>query len=274
MNALPVLGAPLHWPPVLLALTAIAVTPGIHLLASPLLEGRKVTWRDDYAAVLVGDPLLALAVGLGADLSQPGGPRGWPASWIAGCAWLAGGWTFGLWQSRREFVAGRYTVGQILSPTKLWHQFVVYPLLGYWVTATVLSGLGAAGTPRAASRPRSSSPAPPPGRDWPGMRYAIPNPATAHSTGPVSTRYAAASHLRPAAANRKDNRNGPGLLHPGPAAGRMMGCTLSSAQIIPFCTGQLATLDGTVAAHWAALRAFSSTFPPHSRDAQIVAWAH
>lgn len=147
MNALPVLGAPLHWPPVLLALTAMAVTPGIHLLASPLLEGRKVTWRDDYAAVLVGDPLLALAVGLGADLSQPGGPRGWPASWIAGCAWLAGGWTFGLWQSRREFVAGRYTVGQILSPTKLWHQFVVYPLLGYWVTATVLSGPGAAGTP-------------------------------------------------------------------------------------------------------------------------------
>ena len=33
------------------AVTAIAVTPGVHLLASPLLEGRKVTWRDDYAAV-------------------------------------------------------------------------------------------------------------------------------------------------------------------------------------------------------------------------------
>jgi hypothetical protein len=147
VNALPVLGAPLHWHPVLLALTAIAVTPGVHLLASPLLEGRKVTWRDDYAAVLVGDPLLALAAGLGADLSQPGGPRGWPASWIAGCAWLAGGWTFGLWQSRHEFAAGRYTLGQILSRTKLWHQFVVYPLLGYWVTAAVLSGLGAAGSP-------------------------------------------------------------------------------------------------------------------------------
>ena len=147
MNALPVLSAPLHWHPALLAVTVLAVSPGVHLLASPLLEGRKVTWRDDYAAVLVGDPLLALAAGLGAGLSQPGGPRGWPASWIAGCAWVAGGWTFGLWQSRREFVAGRYAVGQILSPTKLWHQFVVYPLLGYWVTATELSGLGAADTP-------------------------------------------------------------------------------------------------------------------------------
>jgi hypothetical protein len=146
MNALPVLGAPLHWHPLLLTLTAFAVAPGVHLLASPLLEGRKVTWHDDYAAVLIGDPLLALAVGLGASMSQPSGPHGWPASWVAGCAWLVGGWTFGLWQSRHEFVTGRYTLGQILSPTKLWHQFVVYPLLGYWVTAADLPGLGAADT--------------------------------------------------------------------------------------------------------------------------------
>jgi hypothetical protein len=147
MNPLPVLGAPLHWNPLLLALTALAVSPGIHLLASPLLEGRKVTWHDDYLAVLIGDPLLALAVGLSASMSGPGGPRGWPASWAAGCAWLAGGWTFGWWQSRQELRAGRYTRGQILSPTKLWHQFIVYPLLGYWVTAAEWSGLSAAATP-------------------------------------------------------------------------------------------------------------------------------
>jgi hypothetical protein len=147
MNPLPVLGAPLHWHPVLLALIAMAVSPGVHLLASPILEGRRVTWRDDYAAVLIGDPLLAIAAGLAASIAQPGGPRGWPASWIAGCGWLAGGWVFGWWQSRYELAAGRYTIGQILSPTKLWHQFVVYPLLGYWVTAAEWSGLGAAGTP-------------------------------------------------------------------------------------------------------------------------------
>jgi hypothetical protein len=146
MKILPVLGAPLHWHPALLALAMIVVTPGIHFLLSPLLEGRKVTWRDDYAAVLVGDPLLALAVGLSSDLSQPDGPHGWPSSWIAGCAWLVAGWTFGLWQSRHEFVTGRYTLGQSVSPTKLWHQFIVYPLLGYWVTAAEWSGLGAVST--------------------------------------------------------------------------------------------------------------------------------
>jgi len=141
MKIVPVLGAPLHWHPALLALAAIVVAPGVHLLLSPLLEGRKVSWHDDYAAVLVGDPLLALAAGLSSDLAQPGGPRGWPASWMAGCAWLIGGWTFGLWQSRHEFVTGRYSLGQIVSPTKLWHQFAVYPLLGYWVTAAEWSGL-------------------------------------------------------------------------------------------------------------------------------------
>jgi hypothetical protein len=146
MNAFPVLGMPLHWHPALLAFIAIIISPGVHLLASPLLEGRKITWRDDYAAVLVGDPLLALAAGLGASMSQPGGPRGWPASWAAGCAWIVGGWTFGLWQSRHEYAAGRYTLGQILSPTKLWHQFIVYAVLGYWVTAAEWSGLGAADT--------------------------------------------------------------------------------------------------------------------------------
>ena len=78
VNALPVLGAPLHWHPALLALTAIAAAPGVHLLASPLLEGRKVAWRDDYAAVLVGDPLLALAAGLGASIHSRAAPAAGP----------------------------------------------------------------------------------------------------------------------------------------------------------------------------------------------------
>ncbi len=143
MRVLPVLGAPLQWPPALLALTAVTVAPGVHLLLSPILEGRKVTWRDDYAAVLIGDPLLALAAGVAANLARPAGPHGFPASWVAGCAWIAGGWTFGLWQSQHELAAGRYSRAQTLSPTKLWHQFIVYPLLGYWVTAAEWSGYGA-----------------------------------------------------------------------------------------------------------------------------------
>ena len=152
MSALPLLGAPLHWPPALLAVTAIIIAPGVHLLLSPLLEGRKVCWRDDYAAVLVGDPLLAVAIGFAASISRPAGPHGFPASWAAGCAWIAGGWAFGLWQSRHERASGRYSRAQILSPTKLWHQFIVYPVLGYWVTATEWSAYGTIRTAPTISR--------------------------------------------------------------------------------------------------------------------------
>jgi hypothetical protein len=152
MSVLPVLGAPLHWPPALLALTAVIIAPGVHLLLSPLLEGRKVTWRDDYAAVLIGDPLLAVAAGLSASLSRPAGPHGFPSSWVAGCAWIAAGWAFGFWQSHHELITGRYSRAQILSPTKLWHQFVVYPLLGYWVTAAEWSAYGAVRAAPTASR--------------------------------------------------------------------------------------------------------------------------
>ena len=152
MSVLPFLGVPLHWPPALLALTALVIAPGAHLLMSPLLEGRRVTWRDDYAAVLIGDPLLAVAVGFAANLSRPAGPHGFPASWTGGCAWIAGGWAFGLWQSHHEFSAGRYSRAQTLSPTKLWHQFIVYPVLGYWVTATEWSAYGAIGAAPTTSR--------------------------------------------------------------------------------------------------------------------------
>jgi hypothetical protein len=152
MSALPLLGAPLHWPPALLALTAIIIAPGAHLLLSPMLEGRNVSWHDDYAAVLIGDPLLAVAIGLAASISRPPGPHGFPASWAAGCAWITGGWAFGLWQSRHERATGRYSRAQILSPTKLWHQFIVYPVLGYWVTATEWSAYGTIRAAPTASR--------------------------------------------------------------------------------------------------------------------------
>jgi hypothetical protein len=213
VNGLPVLGAPLHWHPALFTITALAVTPGVHLLASPLLEGRKVTWRDDYAAVLIGDPLLALAAGLGAGLSQPGGPHGWPASWIAGCAWLAGGWTFGLWQSRYEFVAGRYTVGQILSPTKLWHQLVIYPLLGYWVTAAEWSGLGAVDTP---ARRLQAAVIIACTATWAALvAHAIRHPKPGHGTVDRTRLHKICSRAAPFPAvgnDRKDTHNGSGFL--------------------------------------------------------------
>lgn len=139
----PIIGAPLVWGPGWLAFAIFIVSPGFHLLASPLLERRRVTWKDDYPAVLVGDPLLALSASGGLWLAD--GDLLWIAGAGGAVAAMLAGWLFGWWQTRVEVRQGRYTRRQAFAPTKLWHQYVVYPVLGYLVTASVMSGFAHAG---------------------------------------------------------------------------------------------------------------------------------
>ena len=40
---------------------------------------------------------------------------------------------------------GYYTRAQAVAPTKIWHQVVVYPVLGYWLWTAVIGGLSAPG---------------------------------------------------------------------------------------------------------------------------------
>ncbi|MFB6783016.1 hypothetical protein ACFCX0_38155 [Streptomyces sp. NPDC056352] len=56
---------PLQHGPWIAALAAVAVTPGGLWLLAPLLEHRLMGFRTGFLAVLLGDPLLALAVALG-----------------------------------------------------------------------------------------------------------------------------------------------------------------------------------------------------------------
>ncbi|WP_456562367.1 hypothetical protein [Blastococcus sp. SYSU DS0533] len=133
--------APLEWPAWALAVALFAVTPGMHALLSLVAERRLVRPRDDYAAVLVGDPLLALAGGLAA--SAYAGPVPWARSWWAVAAAVAIGWTYGAAQLRQEVSTGRYLRVQAFAPSKLWHQFAVYPLVGLWLTGAVVSALAA-----------------------------------------------------------------------------------------------------------------------------------
>ncbi|MDQ0993552.1 hypothetical protein [Streptomyces sp. V3I7] len=41
---------------------------------------------------------------------------------------------------------GFFTREQGLAPTKIWHQLVVYPLLGYWLWTAAIGGLAAPGS--------------------------------------------------------------------------------------------------------------------------------
>ncbi|GKQ37052.1 hypothetical protein [Streptomyces sp. A012304] len=144
---LPVLGGALvHGPGVAFA-AAFAISPGIPALLALVLERRVLHPRQEFVAFIYGDPLLALAAATGVALC--GGRVADPVRGLVtgGWAWatLAGWLSFGLWQWRSEVRAGQYTFAQAVSPTKIWHQLVIYPVLGYLVTAAALSGL-AAGT--------------------------------------------------------------------------------------------------------------------------------
>ncbi|WP_156724527.1 hypothetical protein [Streptomyces apocyni] len=149
---LPYVGSPLHHGPLTTFFAAFAISPGIPALLALTLERRVMKGRREFVAFYYGDPLLALAAATGVALSGPS-PQASVLHLIAGpvplilmACWLA----FGAWQWKAELRAGMYTPAQAWSPTKIWHQMVVYPVLGYMVTATVVAGMatptGFAGT--------------------------------------------------------------------------------------------------------------------------------
>jgi hypothetical protein len=141
---LPVLGAALRHGPWIAASCAFAVTPGGLIVIAGVLERRWLVPREQFAAVTYGDPLLAVAVGLGIWLTGPRMPDGLTGP-AAGVAIVVIMLVFGLAQWRDELRRGYYTRAQAAAPTKIWHQVVIYPVLGYWLWTAGAGGLSAAG---------------------------------------------------------------------------------------------------------------------------------
>ena len=141
---LPVLGAALRHGPWIAGLCAFAVTPGILIVIARVLERRWLVPREQFTAVVYGDPLLAAAVGLGVWLTGARTPHGLTGP-AAGVAVMVITLAFGLAQWRDELRRGYYTRDQAVAPTKIWHQIVVYPVLGYWVWTAGIGGLSAGG---------------------------------------------------------------------------------------------------------------------------------
>ena len=143
---LPPIWAALRHGPWVAGAAVLAVTPvGFGAIAA-LLERRLLRPRGEFLALILGDPLLAVSVALGAWLlhgAAPGGAAGPPFGLVCMSACLA----FGLLQWHAELRNGFYSRAQAISPTKIWHQLVVYPLLGYWVWTADLGGLLTAPAP-------------------------------------------------------------------------------------------------------------------------------
>ena len=141
---LPVLGAALRHGPWIAGLCAFAVTPGALVVIARGLERRWLVPSEQFAAVTYGDPLLAVAAGLAVWLTGSRTPHGLtgPAAGVVAVAVML---LFGLAQWRDELRRGYYTRAQAVAPTKIWHQLVVYPVLGYWLWTAGIGGLSAPG---------------------------------------------------------------------------------------------------------------------------------
>jgi len=144
------LQAALRHGPWIAALVSLTVTPVGYALMAMVLERRILRPASEFVSVSCGDPLLAIAIALGVWVLD-GRPSAGIASAAVGTANLAIWLGFGLWQWRDEIRNGFYTRDQAIAPTKIWHQLVVYPVLGYWTWVACVGGLLAPAGGRAAA---------------------------------------------------------------------------------------------------------------------------
>lgn len=121
-------------------MASLAISPVGYAAIAALLERRALRPSTEYVALSCGDPLLAISVGLGVWLLRghdAAGLAGQPFGAASMVAWLG----FGLYQWRAEVRSGHYTRSQALAPTKIWHQLIIYPLLGYWTWTACVGGI-------------------------------------------------------------------------------------------------------------------------------------
>jgi len=135
------IAAPLRYGSIVTLLAALFIACGAMLLLGLILERRLLRPRVMALAFTVGDPALALSISFGIRAAGPNPPCGvvdGPVGQLtAAFLWLL----FGVWQWASEVKTGIYTRQQAVSPTKIWHQLVVYPALGTWTLVATADGL-------------------------------------------------------------------------------------------------------------------------------------
>lgn len=117
---------------------AAGVSPGGLWLIAIALERRLPRWSSEFVTVSIGDPAVAVALAIGSTYSM-NAPQPWTSTTVVGAVsalWIV----FGAVQLSFEIRNNFYTTQQGMSPSKLWHQFIVYPVLGsmMWIVVVAL----------------------------------------------------------------------------------------------------------------------------------------
>jgi hypothetical protein len=97
-----------------------------------LIECRILWPSEQYWSFYYGDLVLPLGIGLIAYMAEDLHGNWYRASWFQWLA-LGLGLTGGLGQVALEIKNRQYTRQQFLSPTKIWHNLILWPVMAYWL---------------------------------------------------------------------------------------------------------------------------------------------
>lgn len=123
----------------LLGIISLMITPFGLVFTTVVVERRDFVLADQYLSFLFGDACLALAVFFAAFFG-----RDRPWRWTLVVVPVALGIGVGTWQMHSELVTGAYSPAQAFSPGHLYHQFLVYPLLGIVIVRAAQLARGSA----------------------------------------------------------------------------------------------------------------------------------
>lgn len=119
-------------------LLSLALSPLAMIALTIGIEHRPWRLKDQYAAFIYGDVALAFTVAAGASAWATATLQSRSDVSTSQWAMLVIGLFTGVGQWAAEVHDGTYTRGQALSPTKIWHQIVILPLLTPAVGSSLL----------------------------------------------------------------------------------------------------------------------------------------
>jgi hypothetical protein len=134
----PVFGLAWDHGPIVAFFTAFAASWGMMNLLAIVLERRILLPSQQYASFYKGDvwglSVMVAALNAMARFLPRGGTAWYQATWWH-ALWLIIGFLVGMGYLVMEYKRGAYSLAQIFSPTKIYHNPVLFPIMFYWLIA-------------------------------------------------------------------------------------------------------------------------------------------
>ncbi len=124
---------------------ALFLSPVAYWLIAIFMERRRPRWHTEFLALAIGDPALAAFLAIAAYAFDGHSLQSVATSTLAMIAVCSAWLIFGVFQLTIERKCHFFSRSQRRSPTKLWHQFIIYPLLGGLIWTALINLIASPG---------------------------------------------------------------------------------------------------------------------------------